>query len=118
MTISAVRAVALRSNFTVHGVPATVTRPSPDDDPIATRLIWLTPIPEDRPGGLAVQEQDPTRIAALRRDEVPTVPRRTRIVAPRKAGEDDRGWLVEGTDRVEDDHVRVIVLEDPDWIAE
>lgn len=113
MGFGALRAQALDLNFLVHGVAATVTRPSHLDTPIETTLIWVTPITEDAPiasGRLARRE--PRRIAALRIDEVETVPVGTVIIAPPKDGDENQAWRVDGVDRVEADHIRVIVVPD------
>lgn len=112
MDLGPLRALALDLNFSAHGVPATVTRPAPDDIPIDTRVIWVTPITQDAPFSGAFAKQEPRRIAALRKDEVPTVPIRTAIVAPEKAGDVERGWRVDGIEREEADHVRVTVILD------
>jgi hypothetical protein len=113
MGFGALRDLAVDLNFDfAHGVPVTVTRPAPDDDPIETHGIWIVPITESAPlGGFGRQE--PRRILALRRDQVPTVPKGTVIVGPPKADADPVGWRVDGIDRIEADHVRVIVVEDP-----
>lgn len=107
MDLGSVRDLALSVNFSAHGVPATVTRPL--ENAITTRIIWITPISDDVPSGLDLRRNEPQRIAALRRDEVPTVPRLTVIEAPEKAGGAVERWLVDGTERTEADHVRVMV---------
>jgi hypothetical protein len=92
-----------------HGVDAVVTRPSPDDTPIATRILWVTPVSDGEPGGEFVRA-DPRRIAVVARDEVPSVPRGTRIVAPEKMGDaTSLTWEVDGTERQEADQTRVFV---------
>lgn len=114
MDFGPLRALVASLNFRAHGVAATVTRPFPDDTPITTRVIWVTPITEDRldiGGGL--QHRAPIRVAAVLKADVPTVPRGTVILAPPKAGDDEVRWQVDGIDRVEADHVRVIVVPDP-----
>jgi hypothetical protein len=113
MDIGEVRALALGINFEVHGIDATVTRPAPDDTPIDTRIIWLTVDTADVPGG-PVTRREGLRGMALRRDEAPTVPRGTEILAPANFGGDPVGWRVDSTLMVFVDHVRVGVLRAPD----
>ncbi len=104
--------------FDPFGVTATVTRPAPDSDPITTRVVWLAPDQIVNPIGLDdqrfqpnFQRRDPVLIMALRRDEVPTVPRGTRIVAPPLNGHDDELWMVDGTLAEDREHVKVAVLK-------
>jgi hypothetical protein len=103
------RALALDLNLSAHGVDVTVTRPAPDDTAIATRGIWLTTETVDVPAG-EFSRREPRRVMALRRANVPTVPRGTLIEAPEKSGDAVTVWRVDGIDRLEADHVRVIVL--------
>ena len=110
MDLGPLRALALTLNLQAHGVPVTVTRPAPNDDPIETRGIWLTTLTESVPSGTDFQRREPFRVMALSRAIVPTAPRGTEISAPEKAGDVTRTWIVDSTDRVEADHVRVIVL--------
>lgn len=112
MDFGSLRALALDLNFSAHGVDAVVTRPAPDDEPVETRGIWITPLTEDAPVNAAFARREPRRILALKRSEVPTVPRGTGIQAPEKAGDDPVGWRVDGMDRIEADHQRVIVVRD------
>lgn len=123
MDLAAVRALCLETHFDVYGVDAVVTRPAPDDTPIATRLIWMTPQPDDLPRGGVFQRQEPRVVVALPRASVPTVPIDTTILAPtleevHLAAVEDReplslGWIVKATDRVEGGHVRVAVVRYP-----
>lgn len=93
--------------FEAFGVPATVTPPSAAA--VTTTVVWITPNPVLQPGG-DLNRRDGQRIVAIRRDEVPSVPLGTRIDAPEMAGGADIEWRVDGTDLVEQDHVRVFVL--------
>ena len=95
------------ANWFVHGVPATVTRPR--EVGISTRVIWVTPVSDDLPGGTDFQASRPERIAALRLDDVPSTPRGTIIEAPERGGGVVKRWEVDGWDAAEADHVRVIV---------
>lgn len=107
MDFGALRTLALDVNFSVHGVPATVTVEGLD--PVETRVIWMTPVSEDVPIGADYTRREPIRIAALTRLDVPNVPRGTVIVAPEKGGGEDVSWVVDGHDRQEADHNRVYV---------
>lgn len=97
-----------------RAVDATVTRPFPDDTPIETRVIWLAPITGGVPTGLEFQRRDVRRVLAVRRDEVETVPRGTFIEAPEHPGQDDQRWRVDAIDAEFPDHVRVVVVPDPE----
>jgi hypothetical protein len=103
----------LRVPFTTaldaFSVPAVVT--PPEGTPIETRGIWVSPTTENRPGSIDLKRREPTRILALPLADVPSVPRGTAIVAPEMDGLEARRWRVEGFDRLEVDHVRVIVAE-------
>lgn len=112
MDFGGLRTLALETNFAVHGFDVTVERPNEDE--IETRGIWLVPISEALSAGMDFQRREPIRVIALRRDEVPTVPRGTRITAPEKIGDtDSKVWIVDGFERQEADHHRVIVVRDP-----
>lgn len=114
MDLGSLRSLALDLNFSAHGVPATVTRPAPDNAPLSTRVIWVTPITEVAPEGGGFQRREPIRIASFRRDEVPTVPRGTTFVAAAKMGDaEELTWLVEEIDQVNPDNTRVVVVEQP-----
>jgi hypothetical protein len=93
------------------GVPATVTRPAPNDTPIDTTALWIAPLPQDVPlGGGEFTRQEPRRVLALPLSEVPTVPTKTLIEAPEALGLPTQTWIVDSIDRIEYDHVRVMVL--------
>jgi hypothetical protein len=114
MDMTALRALVRATNFATHGVPATVTRPEPNDTPILTRIIWLTPFTEDAFGGMSVQRREARQQVAIRRDAVPTVPRGTIVEAAGPLGGSVGRWRVEGPDRLEADHGRYIVVSDPE----
>lgn len=113
MDLGPLRALTLSLNQSAHGVPATVTRPSPDNTPIDTRVIWLTNVTDGVPANLELQRRDPHRVMVLSRAEVPTVPRGTYVMAPEKAGDATERWRVDGTERVDADVVHVTVVRDP-----
>jgi len=104
----------LRPDFSTaraaFGVPATVTRPAPDDTPIDTEVIWLPPPPTDVPFGLELQRQEPKRILSIPLADVPTVPTGTLIACPEVLAGAVQQWTVDGFDRYEFDAVRVIVV--------
>ena len=109
MELGSLRTLALDLNMSAHGVDATVTRPAPDDDPITTRAILMTTQTEDAPMGAEFTRRDPIRVLVLRRDEVPTVPLGTVIVAPERLGGEPESWVVDGYDLQQADQHRVIV---------
>lgn len=101
-------------NFTAHGVAATITI-QPQDGPeqtIETTVIWTAPLTEDMLGMDGMQSRQPRRVMAVRKDEVPSLPRGSIVTAPPRAGEADARWKVDGIDRVEADHIRVVVVPD------
>jgi len=110
MDLGALRALALDLNLAAHGVDMVVTLPGAAG--IETRGIWVTTIAEDMPGGGDFQRREPRRVMALSRADVATVPRGTVIYGPEKGGDEEepRYWRVDGTERVEADHTRVIVV--------
>ena len=116
MDLGPLRALATDLNLRTHGVPITVIRPFPDNEPIATRGIWLQQA-EDVPGS-EWSRREARRVMALRRLDVPTAPRGTIIVAPFSASGPKAAWRVEsseqGTDtgRVDPETVRVLVVAD------
>jgi hypothetical protein len=113
MDLGPLRALALDLNFSAHGVDATVTRPAPDDVPIETRVIWMTTVATDQAEGGDYIRRDPHRVMVLRRDEVPTAPRGTVIVAPEKSGDTPVSWVIDAHDKTEADQHRVVVLRQP-----
>ena len=114
MDLGPLRALVRDLNFAAHGFPITVTRPYPDDEAIETRGIWVLPLTVDGPSQQEFTRRDPNRVIALRKDEVETVPRGTIIDAPEYSGGTARRWRVEGPERIEADHVRVLVVADPE----
>jgi hypothetical protein len=91
--------VPLEPLLSAFGVPATVTRPVPDDAPITTTGIWLQPLEETRPVGADFQRRDPRKVLALPRSAVPTLPRATLIDAPEELGGAVKTWRVDGFER-------------------
>lgn len=103
------RALVLQMNQTAHGVPATVT--PPNQDPIETNVIWVTPVTEFPPASLEIAKAEPVYVMAISRADVPDVPTGTEITAPRKDGGDDEEWIVDGFERIEADKIHVVVRE-------
>jgi hypothetical protein len=104
------RALTLSLNFELLGLEASVTRPAPDDTPIATRGIWVDPVTEDVPVGLDLQRRIAKKVMALPRADVPTAPRGTVIVmAERHAPSLPRTWRVDELVHQAEDHTRVLV---------
>lgn len=104
--------------FDAFGVDAVVTWPESGSEPIATTVVWLGPDQVLNPIGLDdqrfqpnFQRRDPLLILALRRDEVSSVPRGTRIVAPALNGDIDETWMVDGTVAEDAQHVKVAVVK-------
>ena len=93
------------------GVPATVTRPAPDDDVIETAGIWLTETAETQPFGTDFRRREPRRLIGLARSVVPTLPRGTLIVAAEFVGGVEKTWRVDEFDRAESDQWRAIVVQ-------
>lgn len=114
MGLELLRALVRQSNFSTYGVAATITRPAPNDTPIVTKVIWLTPFTEDGGGGFSVQRREPRHQVAIRLDDVPTVPRGTFVQAAGPLGGLVQRWRVDGPDRIEADHGRYLVVSDPE----
>lgn len=90
------------------GVAATVTLP--DGSPVATRVVWQPPITEEYPTGSDHRRATPRRRLALPVVDVPLVPRGTIILAPEVSGDPSSEWSVDETERVDNDHHRVVVV--------
>jgi hypothetical protein len=111
----AIRALVLDLNFSAHGLPATVIRPAPDDERIDTRVIWIVDTPIQMPSG-GFQRVAAVRIAAIRRDAVPTMPVGTIIEAAVLDGADVQRWIVTDIDQQDVDHHRAMVQETRDGL--
>ena len=93
------------------GVAATVTLP--DGDPVVTRVLWQPPVTEDYPTGSEHRRATPKRRMAIPTSDVPHLPRLTLIVAAEVLGLTPLEWVVDETERVDNDHHRVVVLPVP-----
>jgi hypothetical protein len=117
VAIDGLRALVLETNFEVYGVPATITRPFPDDTPIESAVIWLTPgltrpFTDPLPLDQRLQRRDVERIVAIRVADVPTVPKGTRIDAAEPIGGVSRAWRVDSVEHVDSEQFRVHVVEE------
>lgn len=104
------RRPSIAAALSAFGVPATVTRPAPDNVPISTSGIWMSPVLFGAPGGNDLQRIELRRVFAVTRDAVPTVPRGTRIDAAERDGDVVQSWRVDELAGADPDHVRVLVV--------
>lgn len=87
-----------------YGVAATVTRPVPENTPIATTAIWVgLPVANAQPYGTDFRAREPRRRLDLVRSAVPTLPRGTTIAAPEIQGGAVKTWRVDGYADDQDD---------------
>lgn len=100
------RALVRDVNFGIHGVAAVVT--VPDGAPVATPIIWLTSQTEASPGTLARREVH--HVMAIRRDDVPVVPRGTLVAVCEHLQTSPALWRVDSQEAVYPDHTRVWVV--------
>lgn len=105
--MSALRALVLDVNMAVHGSAVTVTVAG--SDPVVTTAIWIDPHTEDVPAGMEFRRKDVVMVVALRRSEVPRVPRGTRIVGAPHFGDESQAWIVDGVEIEKVDRVYVAV---------
>ena len=113
MAVSDLR-VPLDPILDAFGVPAVVMRPAPDDAPIDTAVVWMTPLNDGAPFGATLQRKEPRRALMLSREAVPTVPRGTIVLAAEQIGGQVVRWQVDGIEATEVDHVRVLVVAAPE----
>jgi hypothetical protein len=102
MDLALLRSRVREINFSVHGVPAVVAG-------VSTRIIWLTPAAEERPPG-DFSRAEPRRSMAIRRDDVPAVPRGTLVAVTEHLLDAPTHWKVDSMDAVFSDHHRVVVV--------
>lgn len=112
MDLSSLRTLAVDLASVAFGVPATVTRPAPDDEPITTTLIWVASVTEA--AGIEIQRRETKRLAALPLADVATLPTGTRIAAPATLNGPMRYWRTDGEHERDDWRVRVWILPDED----
>ena len=101
--------LALGAMFGSASTAGVVTRPAPDDTPIQAAVLWVTPTTDDAPVGVEFHRREPHEVAAIRKADVPTMPRRTAIVAARFPGQAARTWIVDRVVVDEPDLWRVLV---------
>jgi len=101
--LAALRSLVREVNFGTHGVAATV-------DGVPTSIIWLTPVTEQTPGGADFGRNEARRSMAIRRDDVPAVPRGTVVAVTEHLQAAPSLWKVDSMDAVFSDHHRVVVL--------
>lgn len=75
-----------------------------------TRVIWLPPDTTALPSGSAMQRAEAQRVMAVPKADVAQVPRGTVIAAAEVPGGAVLNWKVDGFERVDPDHHRVIVV--------
>lgn len=110
MDLSSMEALVRDVNFDTFGIVVTVTPLGGSS--ITTQGKWCTPEFDERPVGKDYNRRDPRRVMALRIDEVPDIPRGSLIVASEFDGEDAKNWKVDGIEKTERDHIRVILVEE------
>ena len=81
----------------------------PDGLPVETLVIWLMSLTEPVPVG-DFGRSSPRRMLAIRRDDVPTVPRGTLIEVTEHLLAAPTLWMVDAMESVQSDHHRVVVL--------
>lgn len=110
MDLSALRGRVLAANLAAHGVPATVTRPAPDNTPVTLVGIWITPIADEQlPAGRDFPRAEPRRIFAIPRSSLSGCPRNTLIDAA-EPGAASRKWRVDGHEQAASDHWRLMLV--------
>ena len=101
--LEGLRAIVRDVNFATLGVPAFVAG-------VSTRIIWLTPNTENTPAGNDLTRAEPRRRMAIRRDEVPAVPRGTLVSVNEPLQTTPVIWRVDSMESVQPDHHRVVVV--------
>jgi len=107
MDLASLRSLVREVNFATHGVPAVVTIPL--GAPVSTRIIWLSPTTAPTPEG-EFGRNEARRSMAIRRDEVPLVPRETVVAVTEHLQSEPTAWVVDGMDAIFHDHHRVVVV--------
>lgn len=111
MDLSALRGRVLAANLAAHGVPATVTRPSPDDTPVTLVGIWITPIADEQlPAGRDYPRTEPRRIFAIPKTSLLSGCPRNSLIVAAETGAASRTWRVEGYEQAASDHWRVMLV--------
>lgn len=105
----AVRALALEANLAAHGLTASLVELPDGTQYEDVRFIWLTFENESMPTGGGFTKREPIRVMVFRQSDIPALPKDTRIAAPERYGADDSVWIVDGRQRSEADHHRVVM---------
>lgn len=108
MDLAGLRSLVREVNFATHGVPAVVTPPGADA--VETRIIWAERTTLEIPVGGESLRREPRRVMAIRRDDIDQVPRGTIVAVTEHLRTDPMFWKVDSTDRIEPDHIRVVVV--------
>ncbi len=98
--------------FAALGVPATVTRPV--SAPIETTGIWVPMAAVDSPEGADVGRREPQRVMAFRRDDVPTIPKGTVVLAPEVTGGPVLRFVVDGPEHADREIHQVYLTPEPE----
>lgn len=102
----------IASALVAFGVDAIVAPPG--ETPVSVTALWLAPDTVEVPvGGSGPPRREQRRIVALRLSDVPQVPRGTIISASEYKGGASQDWKVDSTERLDYDHVRVLVVPAP-----
>lgn len=108
MDLAGLRSVVREIQFGTHGISATVTLPGWPG--VSTKIIWLTPVSEERPASADFARHDAKRSMAIRRDDVPSVPLGTTVAVTEHLQESPSFWVVDSMDAIFQDHHRVVVV--------
>lgn len=98
--------------FAALGVPATVTRPV--SDPIETTGIWVPTAAVDVPESADFRRREAQRVMAFRRDQVPTAPKGTIVLAPEVTGGPVLRFVVDGPEHADREIHQVYLTPDPE----
>lgn len=120
MAIQGLRELMLDVSLGAHGVPATVTRPAPDDDPVSTTVVWQPNARRTRSDEVYPfrneldQRQAERRVVSVPVSGLSTLPIGSVITAALIAGGTAKSWRVEELEREEAEERRVVVVPVPE----
>lgn len=101
----------LRVPFTLaqeaFGVDGTFTNPG--GDPVDVTVVWVAPLDDSAPAGRDFKKVAPKRLASLSKAEVEEVQLKGVLEAPEHEDGATQSWQVDGFERVEYDHVTVLL---------
>jgi hypothetical protein len=97
----------ISSLFSLYGVPATITPPG--GAPIATRVVWHSPIVEGFPEGAALTAHEQRRRLSIRKDQIATVKTGTVVSAVELVGGAAQDWTIDGVEYEDSQIARVFV---------